>query len=295
MHMQCTEERLLISQHAAGGGSGGGGSGAGAGGDESSKCGKATAADAVAGDAATPDEDLAADAGGGSADFVPHVVTEEEAAAGTYSAEDVLLPLPGHKVIYPSNAVAAEYDRLMEEQGLSTASLLHRVKELALPGGYRKLMQRPQAMTWRILKYDDPNLPLAATDLSTIRGEPAPEGVPGGQLTAAVLEFILPSSTYATMCLRELTKQSTEVAHQKSLNSAAAAVDWSVKNWTCPECGADVFANKTACYKCKAPKPPPPEEEADGEAAKEDASGEAVGVAAATTAQATQSTSQTQC
>ena len=35
--------------------------------------------------------------------------------------------------------------------------------------------------------------------------------------------FTLPPSCYATMCLRELTKQSTELGHQQALGAAADA------------------------------------------------------------------------
>ena len=37
------------------------------------------------------------------------------------------------------------------------------------------------------------------------------------------LSFTLPPSSYATMCLRELTKQSTELGHQQALGAAADA------------------------------------------------------------------------
>jgi tRNA pseudouridine13 synthase len=111
----------------------------------------------------------------------------------------------------------------MEESGIDPASLAHKQKELALPGSYRKLMQRPLHMTWRVMYYDDPELPLAPTDLTTLRGLPEPDSIEGGRLTAARLEFTLPASTYATMCLRELTKQSTELAHQMSLNERSVS------------------------------------------------------------------------
>ncbi len=41
-------------------------------------------------------------------------------------------------------------------------------------------------------------------------------------MRAVVLSFSLPPSTYATMLLRELTKQSTEITHQKGLNTRHA-------------------------------------------------------------------------
>ena len=190
-----------------------------AGGDEGGAASSVAAVDVGVDGALVDDEMATAESGAGSAEFVPHVVTEEEATAATYSIEDVLLPMPGYKTILPENAVAEEITSLMEAEGVPKSSLHHRVKELALPGGYRKLIQRPQQMTWRVMRYDDPNLPLAPTDLTLMRGEPLPEGVPDGRFTAARLEFTLPSSTYATMCLRELTKQSTELQHQNALNA----------------------------------------------------------------------------
>ena len=164
----------------------------------------------------------AAASGDGKSDFlIPHVVTAEEAASSKYTIEDVLLPLPGFKTIMPTNEIAAEYGKLMKEVGLDESMMDHKVKELSLSGSYRKFLQKPIEMEWRILKYDDPQLPLTATDLSRLRGEPDPEGVVDGKRTAAVLEFTLPASTYATMCLRELTKQSTELSHQMQLNARA--------------------------------------------------------------------------
>ncbi len=48
-------------------------------------------------------------------------------------------------------------------------------------------------------------------------------GDPCGRHTALVLSFTLPQSTYATMALRELTKQSSSQAHQSQLTATAAA------------------------------------------------------------------------
>ena len=181
---------------------------------------------------------LAAESGAGWAGVVPHVVTAEEAAARKYSIDDVLLPMPGFETIPPSSGVADELARIMAADGIEPSMFKHRVPELALPGSYRKLIQRPIGMTWRVMRYDDPQLPLAATDLGRMRGEPEPEGVPDGARIAAVLEFTLPASTYATMCLRELTKQSTELAHQNRLN--------------------DGTVNAPPAQSLRPPPPPPP-------------------------------------
>ena len=88
---------------------------------------------------------------------------------------------------------------------------------------YRRLLARPAALEWKVLRYSDPTAPLALTDLARLRGEPEPAGEPDGARTALRLTFTLPSSTYATMLLRELTKQPTDVANQVRLGESATA------------------------------------------------------------------------
>jgi hypothetical protein len=41
-----------------------------------------------------------------------HVVTAEEAEQGVFSIDDVVLPLPGHKVVYPEHGTAAVYQEV---------------------------------------------------------------------------------------------------------------------------------------------------------------------------------------
>ena len=48
-----------------------------------------------------------------------HVVSAEEAAAGTYSIDDVVLPMAGSRVMLPSNGVAQTYHELLATEGLS--------------------------------------------------------------------------------------------------------------------------------------------------------------------------------
>ncbi|EOD17688.1 hypothetical protein EMIHUDRAFT_243837 [Emiliania huxleyi CCMP1516] len=153
----------------------------------------------------------------------PHVVTAEEAAARTYSIEDVVLPLPGTKVVMPQNELAEVYTELLARQRLEPASFHHKVKEMVMPGAYRRLVQRPRDLSWQYFRYTDPRVPLARTDLARLRGDPEPQGVADGPRLAVVLRFTLPPSTYATMLLRELTKQSTDLTHQLELNQPHVA------------------------------------------------------------------------
>ena len=75
-----------------------------------------------------------------------HVVTEEEAAAGTYSMADVVLPMPGSETQMPRHAIADVYRQLAEADGLSLDASAHGTQEFSitsLAGAYRHVMYRP--------------------------------------------------------------------------------------------------------------------------------------------------------
>lgn len=88
---------------------------------------------------------------------VPHVVTAEEAAAGTYSIDDVVLPLPGSESIYPTHATADVFRQLAEADGVSLDTAAHGSQDFsitALPGAYRHVLHHPadlevRAVGWR--------------------------------------------------------------------------------------------------------------------------------------------------
>uniref|UniRef100_A0A8C4Q4J6 Pseudouridine synthase 7 n=1 Tax=Eptatretus burgeri TaxID=7764 RepID=A0A8C4Q4J6_EPTBU len=96
------------------------------------------------------------------------------------SINDVVLPLPGYEVKYPTNCVGDAYRTWLAEDGLQPAQLRHRVRDYALAGTYRSLIVRPTDVTWKITPYDDPNIPLMPTDVDIMEGrsiEPFPAGV----------------------------------------------------------------------------------------------------------------------
>ncbi|KAL1503112.1 hypothetical protein AB1Y20_011175 [Prymnesium parvum] len=167
-------------------------------------------------EAAAAEEAAEGEVGGGEARV--HVVSEEEAARGAYSIDEVVLPLLGAQSTLPANGAARSYEERLALHGVSRDSFVSR-HGMHLAGGYRKLLQRPRELRYQIFRYNDPTLPLAATDLAKLRGEPEPAGEAGGKWVACRLEFTLPPSSYATMCLRELTKQPTDLAHQQMLNA----------------------------------------------------------------------------
>ncbi|PSC67745.1 multisubstrate pseudouridine synthase 7 [Micractinium conductrix] len=235
-------------------------------------------------DAAAADEDAAGEE--------VHVVTAAEAAAGTYSIDDVVLPLPGSQTRMPEHATAGVYASLAAADGISLDSSPHGAQEFsvtALAGAYRRVLHRPTDLEFELLHYSHPDADLATTDLQQLlaaqqeqraqraqgqasgaataapagpaavaaAAEPATAGptaaVPtaagptaavaaasepaaaaqpaeaaaspaaaapsagGGRYLGLQLSFTLPASCYATMLIRELTKQPTSVAHHKAM------------------------------------------------------------------------------
>jgi tRNA pseudouridine13 synthase len=82
-----------------------------------------------------------------------HVVTEEEAAAGTYSMADVVLPMPGSETQMPRHATADVYRQLAEADGLSLDASAHSTQEFsitALAGAYRHVMYCPTDLEVRL-------------------------------------------------------------------------------------------------------------------------------------------------
>jgi tRNA pseudouridine13 synthase len=161
-----------------------------------------------------PDEDLAGES------VEPHVVTEEEAASGKFPIEDLVLPLPGPNVLYPENEIAQIYEKLMKKDGLSMTSSPHKIRDFshaAIPGGYRHVLCKPTDLEYSVLRYDDKETELSQTDADVLNGAPKIVLPENGKYLALRLSFSLPSSTYATMLIRELTKMPTDVDFAKQL------------------------------------------------------------------------------
>ena len=76
-------------------------------------------------------------------------------------------------------------------------------------------------MTWKVVSYVDETIPLIESDLVRFKDESEKsetiesESADKIEKLAVVLEFSLPSSSYATMALREAMKSGTSVAFQK--------------------------------------------------------------------------------
>lgn len=166
-------------------------------------------------------------------------LTAEEAASGKYSIFDLVLPLPGFDVVYPSNEIGAFYTEYMGSEAggkLNPRDMRRKWKDVSLSGSYRKVMARPQGLAWEVKPYVRDEDQLVQTDLDKLIAKAKTEGnadaLGGAEALlgsdkkaeeaeqdttmqdsseeatklAVVIKMQLGSSQYATMALRELTK-----------------------------------------------------------------------------------------
>ncbi|KAB8068378.1 pseudouridine synthase [Aspergillus leporis] len=138
-------------------------------------------------------------------------LTADEAASGKYTIFDVVLPLPGFDVLYPSNAMTDFYKSFMgsaQGGGLDPFDMRRKWKDISLSGSYRKFLSRmgpDYSAEVRLYSKDDEQF--VQTDLEKLNKKPEPVvDAESADKVAVVLKFQLGSSQYATMALRELMK-----------------------------------------------------------------------------------------
>ncbi|SCZ90248.1 BZ3500_MvSof-1268-A1-R1_Chr1-3g01868 [Microbotryum saponariae] len=156
------------------------------------------------------------------------LLTQEDLDAKTYTIFDVVLPMPGYAVTYPSGSLGETYRSIMLEDGIDPKNMFRRQREYSLGGTYRKIMHLPQDVSHRLMTYSSSTQDLAQSDEDLLLGKEAPvvtaydpsQPMPEGHSLALQLEMTLGSSTYATMALREVLKTRTASAHQKTLTEA---------------------------------------------------------------------------
>uniref|UniRef100_A0A8C8VI43 Pseudouridine synthase 7 n=1 Tax=Pelusios castaneus TaxID=367368 RepID=A0A8C8VI43_9SAUR len=143
----------------------------------------------------------------------------EEADVDNYSIHDIVMPLPGFDVIYPKHKIGEAYKEMLAADNLDINNMRHKIRDYSLSGAYRKIIIRPQNVSWEVVAYDDPRIPLFNTDLDKLEGKPPPILATEGKFKALKMEFSLPPSTYATMAIREVLKMDTSIKNQTQLNT----------------------------------------------------------------------------
>ncbi|XP_072915137.1 pseudouridylate synthase PUS7L isoform X2 [Hemitrygon akajei] len=127
------------------------------------------------------------------------VVTAKDVESSTYSIDQVVLPMPGYSVQYPCNKLSSWYQEALAQDGLETSRFRIPALQLNIPGCYRSLLARPHELVYRWLESEEALC--AKEDFATGESKLLPKT---GE--ALSLSFSLNSSSYATVCLREIMK-----------------------------------------------------------------------------------------
>ncbi|KAB5565785.1 hypothetical protein PHYPO_G00245480 [Pangasianodon hypophthalmus] len=146
-----------------------------------------------------------------------HILSAEE--VDKHSIHDIVMPLPGFDVIYPTHKVGKGYRDMLAADNLDIDNMRHKVRDYSLAGAYRRILICPSDVSWELIHYDDPRVPLVHTDVEKLENKPAPVFLTEGKYKALKMEFSLPPSTYATMAIREVLKMDTSIKNQTQLNT----------------------------------------------------------------------------
>lgn len=214
------------------------------------------AAPAAGDEPAAKKQKLAADSGSSSsaraAEAKQRVIALTEANVDAYAIDDVVLPLPGYAVAFPTHAVGAAYQKMLTTDGVDLASWLGAQQPYQqLEGSYRHVIKKPFDVSAHVTEYENMNTPLQLTDVDRLLGRslaswsaatsaraaaaaaPAvPEDTtatadelqqagPRKLQRALVLSFSLDHGADATIALRELMKQSSSMHIQWQLADKA--------------------------------------------------------------------------
>ncbi|XP_051886223.1 pseudouridylate synthase PUS7L isoform X2 [Pristis pectinata] len=130
-----------------------------------------------------------------------HVVTAKDVESNTYSIDRVVLPMPGNSIQYPCNKLTLWYQDALVRDGLEACRFRIPALQLNVPGCYRPLLAWPQQLVYRWLEGEEVLCAKENSGFATGESKLPPET--GDALS---LSFSLNSSSYATVCLREIMK-----------------------------------------------------------------------------------------
>ncbi|CDO71290.1 hypothetical protein BN946_scf184908.g47 [Trametes cinnabarina] len=151
----------------------------------------------------------------------PKVKVLAEEDLDKYSIFDVIMPLPGKDVDYPGGPLGERYREFLRRDGLDPDNWVRKQKDYTLGGSYRKILHLPKELSWTVMRYTDPDVPLAQSDEDKLLGLPPPATDENGKFLALQINLQLGTAAYATMALREVTKTETSSHYQTSLTQAS--------------------------------------------------------------------------
>jgi len=137
--------------------------------------------------------------------------------AEKYQISDVVLPLPGCEMIYPKYEDFCWYKKLIEEDEMKMNCFDQKVLDCYLNGGYRKIISYPKNLEYEVIKHNKFDEQLNLSDLEIAENKQLSSNTEDGKFTSLRLCFQLPTSSYATVALREITKSDLSPLKQKLL------------------------------------------------------------------------------
>lgn len=147
----------------------------------------------------------------------PEVETITEENLSKYTIFDVVYPLPGCNISYPENEIGKWYIDLLAKDELTSEKLMQKNKLFSLKGAYRTIVSKAEDIVWSIIKHNDLDDDLLLSDIEVMENKRSFTSVPDGSFKSLSIEFSLLPSNYATMVVREMTKQDTSSHVQASL------------------------------------------------------------------------------
>ncbi|CCF48872.1 hypothetical protein NDA10_003451 [Ustilago hordei] len=155
------------------------------------------------------------------------VLIKADLEEGKWSIYDVILPLPGSSIDLPPGWMSDLYTSILAADNLTHDQLTSsKTPEYQLKGSYRRMLVKPRNFDYRITSYTDPDVPLTYTDEELCLNPELSNSLPGAEngkekegkkFTALTLKFQLPSSSYATMLMREALKEDTSSHKHRQL------------------------------------------------------------------------------
>ena len=97
-------------------------------------------------------------------------LTPLDIASKSYTIYDIILPLPGFAILYPTGPLGDLYRSIALSDGIDISLLFRKQKEYSLGGAYRKIMFLPSEVEWKVVAYVDDSMDLKRTDEEILRG-----------------------------------------------------------------------------------------------------------------------------
>jgi tRNA pseudouridine13 synthase len=148
-------------------------------------------------------------------DFSEALLVLDENTVKQYKLEDVVIPLYGNEINIPENNVIGNIIKdLLKQDDITREDFINSKQEFFIRGGYRFLIAKPQDLAHDIMQFNDKDMDIMEAEYH-IKEDPKSD--PNGKYKAIRVKFSLNKSTYATMCVRELTQTSTSFDVQAAL------------------------------------------------------------------------------